>query len=433
MKKSISISVFLHTTFHAQNRCPRLKMKNTKNILFTSLIICLLFGCNQKSKSDENKEVSTSTEMGSKHFLKITGHISPYMAFRPRIPITKEEAEDTNHYKVNYDSEGRITKIMHYSKGLLNNYSYFGIAVVSFEYTDTQLIRRYFDHNNKPASVRRHFYGRGEDQGIHKEVFELDTDGRRKSLTLYNDKDEQMETEYGTYRFEWETQNDGSFIQRTLKKSGEVNILMDYFDFYVTHITTDENGYLDLIKNYGKDGKGLVLSDKKKAAYTDFDFDEYGNEISYTFHDENGNLVDRQDTGYASFGYAQVKYIRKTPSKGVNDGLETVFFDKNNRRVTASDSIARHVRYHNDNGDINAFEYYSLNEEKIIPPGIGYFRSERHYNESGDINETRYYDTEGQLTNNPNDGAAIIKLIYDDSRNIIKIEKQDKFENVLKD
>ncbi|UII81131.1 hypothetical protein [Flagellimonas sp. CMM7] len=408
-------------------------MKNIQSILLKLLIILLLFGCNEKSKNEGGNELSSSDSISSKYFLKLTGHISPYMTYRPRIPITKKEAEDTNHYKVDYDSEGRIIKVMHYSKGLLNNYSYFGIAVVSLEYKNTQLIRRYFDHNNKPASVRRHFYGRGENQGIHKEVFELDADGRRKSLVLYNEKDEQIETEYGTYRFEWETQNDSSFIQRALKKNGEINILMDYFDFYVTHITTDENGYLDLIKNYGKDGKELVLSEKKKAAYTDFDFDEYGNEVSYTFHDEDGNLVDRQDTGYASFGYAQVKYIRKTPSKGVNDGLETVFFDKNNRRVTASDSVARHVRYHNDNGDIIAFEYYSLNEEKIIPPGIGYFRSERHYNKSGDIKETRYYDTDGRLTNNPSDGAAIVKLIYDDSRNILRIEKQDKFENVLKD
>jgi hypothetical protein len=248
--------------------------------------------------------------------LKLTGVISPYQAYRPRIPITKKEAESTNHYKVNYDSEGRISKIMHFSKGLLNDNSYIGIAVVTMDYKDTLFTRRYYNQNNEPASVWRHYYGRG-DQNIYKEIFKLDSVGRRKSLTLYNDKDEQIETGYGTYRFEWKTQEDGSFIQKAFKKNGEINILMDYFDFRVTHITLDQNGYLDLIKNYGADGKVMVLSEKKKAAFVDFHFDEYGNEESYSFHDENGNLVDRSDTGFGSYGYAKVRYIRKTPSKEI--------------------------------------------------------------------------------------------------------------------
>jgi hypothetical protein len=403
-------------------------MKNTKNILLSLLIICLLLGCKEQSK---NEEVITSDRLNTKYFLKLTGVISPYQAYRPRIPITKKEAESTNHYKVNYDSEGRISKIMHFSKGLLNDNSYIGIAVVAMEYKDTLFIRRYYNQNNEPASVWRHYYGRG-DQNIYKEIFKLDSVGKRKSLTLYNDKDEQIETEYGTYRFEWKTQEDGSFIQKAFKKNGEVNILMDYFDFLVTHITLDENGYLDLVKNYGKEGKGLVLSEKKKAAYVDFYFDEYGNEASYTFHDEQGNLVNRSDTGFGSYGYAKVKYIRKTPSKGINEGFETIFFDENNLQTTPSDGIAKQVDYFNDNGDYSATEYYSLNGEKVIPVNIGYFRSERYYNEKGDKSETRYYDRDGLLINNPNDGAAIINFVYDDLRNIIKTEKKNKEGIVLK-
>jgi hypothetical protein len=403
-----------------------------KKILFTSLIICLLLGCKESSKSEGNKDVLTSNSLNTKYFLKLTGVISPYLAYRPRIPITKKEAESTNHYKVNYDSDGRISKIMHFSKGLLNDNSYIGIAAVTMEYKDTLFERKYYNQNNEPASVWRHYYGRG-DQNIYKEVFKLDSVGRRKSLTFYNEKNEKVETEYGTFQFEWETQEDGSFIQWAFKKNGEINVLMDYFDFLVTHITLDQNGHLDLVKNYGKDGKKMVLSEKKKAAYVDFNFDEYGNEESYSFHDENGNLVDRSDTGFGSYGYAKVRYIRKTPSMGINDGFETIFFDKFNRQTTPSDGIARQVDYFNENGDYNATEYYSLNDEKITPTGVGYFRSERHYNEKGDKSETRYYDADGHLTNNPNHGAAIVKFIYDDSRNIKKTEKQDKTGNVLKE
>ncbi len=406
-------------------------MRITGKILFTSLMICLLLGCKESSENKKNIELLAGSELNTKYFLKLTGVISPYQAYRPRIPITKKEAERTNHYEVNYDSEGRISRIMHFSKGLLNDGSYIGVAVVAMEYKDTQFIRRYFSQNNEPASVRRHYYGRG-DQNIYKEVFKLDILGRRKSLTLYDAKDQQVETEYGTYRFEWETQEDGSFIQKALKKNGEINILMDYFDFLVTHITLDENGYLDLVKNYGKRGRELVLSEKKKAAYVDFYFDEYGNEESYSFHDEQGNLVNRSDTGFGSYGYAIVRYIRKTPSKGINDGFETIFFDKNNLQNTPSDGIARQVDYFNDNGDYSATEYYSLNGEKIIPANIGYFRTERDYNEKGDKSETRYYDRDGLLTNNPSDGAAIINFIYDDLRNIKKTEKQDKEGNGLK-
>ena len=52
------------------------------------------------------------------------------------MPITMKEAERTNHYEVNYDSEGRISRIMHFSKGLLNDGSYIGVAVVAMEYKD---------------------------------------------------------------------------------------------------------------------------------------------------------------------------------------------------------------------------------------------------------------------------------------------------------
>jgi hypothetical protein len=397
-------------------------MRIAKKILIALSVICLLPGCNETSENHKNIERVTGGEPDTKYFLKLTGVISPYQAYRPRIPITRSEAESTNHYAVNYDSNGRISRIVHFSKGLLNDNSYIGVAVVEMEYKDTQFIRKYFNQNMEPAGARRHYYGRG-DQNIHKEVFELDDLGRRQSLTLYDTTDQQVETGFGTYRFEWETQADGSFIQKALKRNGEINIFMDYFDFLITHITLDENGYLDLVKNYGERGRELVLSEKKKAAYVDFHFDEYGNEESYSFHDEQGNLVNRGDTGFGSYGYAKVRYIRKTPAKGINDGYETIFFDKNNRQTTASDGIARQVDHFNDNGDYSGTEYYSLDGEKLVPAGIGYFRTERLYNEKGDKSETRYYDREGSLTNSPSDGAAIIKFIYDDSRNIKTIEK----------
>jgi hypothetical protein len=408
------------------------KMNSTKFILLTWLIVCVLSGCIDPSGNDDNSVATTNDKLPTKYFLKLTGVISPYQAYRPRIPITEKEAESTNHYRVNYDSKGRISRIMHFSKGLLNDNSYLRTSVVAMEYGDTLFIRRYFDQNNEPASVWRHYYGRG-DENIYKEVFELDSAGTRKSLMLFNDKDEQIETGYGTYRFEWETLDDGSFIQRAFKRNGEINILMDYFDFLVTRITEDENGYLDLVENYGKDGSEMVLSEKKGAAYVDFHFDEYGNEESYSFHDTKGDLINRSDTGFGSYGYAKVKYIRKTPSKGINDGYETIFFDKNNRQTTPSDGVARHVDYFNDNGDYSATEYYSINDEKIAPAGIGYFRSERHYNEAGDKSETKYFDTDGHLTNNPGNGAAIVSFIYDNSRVITRIEKQDKDGNSLEE
>lgn len=270
-------------------------MSTTRKIFPALLLTCLLTGCNETSVNQSSLERPTDADLHTKYFLKLTGVISPYQAYRPRIEISKEEAESTNHYVVNYDSDGRISRIEHRSKGLLNDNSYIGVAVVEMEYDDERFVRRYFNQNAEPAGVRRHYYGRGE-QIIFKEVFEIDELGRRESLALYDVSDQQVETGYGTYRFEWETQEDGSFIQRALKKNGEINIFMDYFDFLVTHISLDENGYLDLVKNYGESGRELVLSDKKKAAYVDFHFDEYGNEESYSFHDEQGNLVNRGDT-----------------------------------------------------------------------------------------------------------------------------------------
>jgi len=399
-------------------------MRTTEKLLAAILTICLLSGCSETSENQNDAEQLSEGGPGTQHFLKLTGVISPYQAYRPRIPITRQEAASTNHYEVNYDSEDRISKITHLSKGLLNDSSYIGVAVVEMEYEDTRFIRRYFNQNNEPAGVRRHYYGRG-DQNIHKEVFEIDDLGRRESLTFYDVNDQQVESGFGSYRFEWETLEDGSFIQRALKKNGEINIFMDYFDFLITHIFLDENGYLDLVKNYGRRGRDLVPSEKKKAAYVDFFFDEYGNEESYSFHDEQGNLVNRGDTGFGSFGYAKVRYIRKTPSKGINDGYETIFFDENNRQTTPSDGIARQVDHFNDNGDYSGTEYYSLNGEKLVPASVGYFRTERDYNEKGDKSETRYYDRDGSLTNNPSDGAAIIRFIYDESRNIKAIEKQE--------
>jgi len=406
-------------------------MRSTGKILIALLLVCLLPGCEEASENQINTEQLTGGDLSTKYFLKLTGVISPYQAYRPRLPITRSEAEGTNHYEVNYDAEGRISGIRHVSKGLLNDNSYIGVAVVAMDYGDTQLIRRYFDKNNEPAGARRHYYGRRE-QNVHKEVFEIDPLGRRKSLTMFDADGQQVETGYGTYRFEWETQEDGSFIQKALKKNGEINIFMDYFDFLVTHITLDENGYLDLVKNYGERGQELVLSEKKKAAYVDFHFDEYGNEESYSFHDEQGGLVNRGDTGFGSYGYAKVQYIRRTPAKGINDGYETIFFDENNRQTTASDGIARQVNYFNDNGDQSGTEYYALDGEKIMPTTIGYFRSETDYNEKGDKCEIRYLDQDGRLTNSQSDGAAKVKFVYDDARSIEVIIKQDKEGNVLK-
>lgn len=391
---------------------------------FCILICITLLSISHEYSYSQDLNNGTNIVLHEKYYLKLTGIISPYLNYKPRLEISSKTAKKTPHYKVIYDFKNRITRISYHKKRFLNNGSYFGSAEVHIDYLDNQIIRKYFDHNGKPSAIERHWYGRG-DSKIHKEVFQLNDLGQRVGLVFFDSTDNPVETAFGTFSFEWKTLPDGSFIQKALKKNGEINIFMDYFDFLVTRISLDKNGNVDIVENLGALGNELVNSVKKKAAYVDFEFDMYGNEVSYAFFDKDHKLVNRSDTGTFSYGYAKVLYIRKKPKNGINDGFKTYFYDHHEQPVNTSDGYGKQIDYIK-NGYYQGTEYYLINGRKVIPSTIGYFKSKVSYNKYGNATGISYFDRNLKLMNNLLSGIAKTVYIYDQNRNRIKVENFDK-------
>ena len=122
---------------------------------------------------------STPTHADQQIFARLVGIISPGIQYIPAGKLDRAQAEVSSQYRVSYDGKGRFSSIAFFNAGKRSNGAYFGTHEVRYRYGDTFIERRYYDKNNEPTSMWRHYYGGGD---IHVERFELDSRGRKQSL-----------------------------------------------------------------------------------------------------------------------------------------------------------------------------------------------------------------------------------------------------------
>lgn len=266
----------------------------------------------------------------TKYYTNLAGIISPNLEYLGRGEISSEDAKILKHYKFTYENN-KILKIQYFDKEQPNDNSYYGTHEVRYDYLDNKLIRSYYNTNGNKATAYRHYY---LGDNIHHEVFEIDKKNNKTSLTLKDSLNNQIGSGLGSYVFKFEKIDERTFIQTQFKKDGSPNILTTYFPFYKAKISTEKRGFLYSITNVDDFGNIAMHKDAGYASIV-FDFDNYGNELGWSFKDNSNNLSNRKDYLNMDYGFAKVVYNFNWENKklGLHNGFEEAYFDKENKPV----------------------------------------------------------------------------------------------------
>ncbi|MEQ8926370.1 MAG: hypothetical protein RLO81_11185, partial [Fulvivirga sp.] len=194
--------------------------------IFLLLMAIGLLSCN---KSESPNEI--------KYYSKLTGIISPFLEYKPRGQLSLQELNDKTYYKVTYDSANRISEIEYYKGTNADNQSYYYTHSVKYQYKPDQLIRTYFDDQGNRMAMWRHYY---QGDAIHKEVFQLNEQGKRVSLQLFDTLGNRVSNGLNIYEYQVNHLNDHQFIQQQFDSLGNPLTLTGYFPFEKALISTDQ-------------------------------------------------------------------------------------------------------------------------------------------------------------------------------------------------
>lgn len=363
-------------------------MRSLVSLSFSIAIFLVMGACSQLSPQ-------TSVQPVDQYFTQLAGIISPYLSYQGRGELSQAQAQGLKHYRFSYDTQGRIKEIAFFDQDKPNAQAYFGAHKVVYHYATDTLIRSYFGVGGGKSTFWRHYY---LGDNLHQELFLLDQAGKKKSLVLLDSLGHQVATGLGSYRFEFETLNDSQFVQRQFTQAGSAKVLTGYFPFPTSLITKDKRGYLYSITNLDESGKPAIQPEAGYAKVI-FDFDEYGNELGWSFHDTSGKPANRLAAHDMDHGFAQVRYdfTWKDHSLGLYHAFVERYFAADGNAVPNNLGIHQIQYYFTETSEIQSMAYYGLRDSAVMHPSYGFHRIEYAYDSLGIRTGTQRFDARGNV------------------------------------
>ncbi len=292
---------------------------------------------------------------------------SPFSPHKGLHRVDPALADQRNHYRFEYDGQGRVTAISFRLGGQLRarnhtaNYFWYA-AAEDYEYPSESLqLVRYRDEHGAPTQVHG---------GVVTSRYELDGLGRRISLEYLDAENRPTESRWGVARYQWTHQDDGSVIERRFALDGTPVPLRPGFEFDRVRLHYDVIGNVRLMQHL--DENGQVTADSTGFAQDRFTISRFGELLRYDVLDEQGQRAAANMQGIAS-------------------GLQT---------FTASG-------YESVSTYLDAAGQPAWNEN-------GWWRSERQYDRFGNLIWNSFRDLEGQPANNPETGYSDAEITWHD-------------------
>lgn len=338
-----------------------------KTILITLLTIILL-----------NDVVVANDESSVAYFANMPFRETPYADLRGIFPISKTQAQTRKHYRFKYDVQGRVTEVafmqgddympLNISRNALTHAS-----ITKITYLDNGESRLFFDHLGEPTTSN----------GVYREEYRYNKLGYRTSLKFYNEADEQIESRWEIYLYEWHTDKFGTVTEQRFNKVGEPASLRRGFKFYRLKLHYDARGWLSMMENYGKDCKELTLS-SQNGAQDKLEYDINGAILSWNVFNEkqqpvsgNGPNVTRGIMIPDEFGHTIRQY----------------YLDAEGNQITNAYGWTDSTSLYDSHGNMKSRFNYNAEGKRIINPQVGYSGYRFTYDKEGKYRTSMaYYD-----------------------------------------
>lgn len=188
----------------------------------------------------------------SEYFRHLMFRESPFAPYKGIHPISQAEASSVAHYKFSYNNDGKVISIAHQiGDEIINNNGNWDTFVwfspkVTIEYSDDGEIHRYFNADNEQVQT----HGK-----VYTAKYKHNNQGMRTSLKFFDKQNAPSENAWNANRYEWSVDEESRIVEKRFSLNNELVSIRPEFKFYETRLDYDENGVLQFVYNYGKEGK----------------------------------------------------------------------------------------------------------------------------------------------------------------------------------
>jgi hypothetical protein len=344
-------------------------MKFNKLLLF--MLIALGFSaCNQKP-------AKTAADSNVKYYRGVQFSETPWDTEKGSRELTAEEAKTINNYKFTYNESKQLVSIEYNRNNVLLDYSSIGAAKVTYTYEGDKQIKRFF--NEKNESVKN--------GGASVFEYTVNESGIRVGLRFLDENNAPIENRNKVHNFKWNKLPDGMIQEVRFNLAGESTVMNEFCPFYELRFTYDENGYVTRMANYQADTLYNCTAENCGdigVSYFLFENNKDGDLLNFSVHNTAGQL--------SNLYWGWAKRANVVDANGYV--LETTQFDQDNEFLGG----------------------------KNLPI------SKSEYDEHGALVKRISLDKDKNIANNPADGVAITKYVYDEQGRRTETLKYDKNE-----
>ena len=342
---------------------------------------------------------------------------SPYAPHLGVRRLGAEEAAKRNHYRFEYDSQGRISRISFALGERLrepnHTANYFWYASVEhYRYQDQWQIVSYRDLHDQPMAV-------------HGEVFEsryqLDPSGRRISLQYLGANGQPVESAWGVARYQWQHLDDGSVIEQRFDLDQQPVSLRPGFPFQRVRLSYDARGRTLLLQNI--DASGSPQAADNGFAQDRFTYTAHGELARYEVLDAQGGQSARNMQGIAA---GLVRFTER--------GYEHIasYLDGDGRPAYNDNGWWRSERRYDDFGNLILNAFADQQGARALNPNTGYAELRIGWHDDGlRRRELAYFDAQGQPVEHQTRGMHAVRYGYDSRQRLMLVYLVDRHQQLV--
>jgi len=233
--------------------------------------------------------IAKSQEVMMKYYSHLVFRETPYAPIKGRIPLSKKQKINRNHFEISFDSLGRI-KLLKYCFGIkpisLKRLGFMNGAVdlspiVKIRYEAGQEIRNYFDEEENPIE---------NDMGVYESIYEYNNEGKRIGLKYFDKMGKPVNNSWGIHEYSWHHIDNKSVLEKRKNNQGEAVPIRPFYKFWDVIYTYNEKNLLVSMRNV--DENYDLLEEETGTAIDMPTYDSQHNLIEFKFYDsQRKNII----------------------------------------------------------------------------------------------------------------------------------------------
>ena len=367
--------------------------------------------------------------------------------------ITADEARTRNHFRFEYDSQGRPIRVAfmlgEHVRDLNDTANYYFFApVVEIHYGPGTETRTFFDRNGNRVNA---------DGDVFREEYLLDERGYRRALRFFDAEDKPSTNSWDVSRYEWTIQEDGAVVEERYDPEGKPRELRPGVPFYRVRFRYGPAGWLAVMQNIGPDGEPKMNA--LNAAQDRLEYTADGDLLSWNVLDDTGALSSGNGPGVArgileknEHGYDVSERYENEKGEAVPSAYgwsfdRTRYDDFGNYAERANHTLDGSTlllsdergyagyRYEYDSSglDRTLLAFFDEERQPVERKGYGYEQIRFEYDGRGNRTRVRFENSNGVLVDRSDNGVAVIEHDYDAKGRRIETRHRNRLGELVSD